>query len=141
MGRFGDINRDRLGTRALQRDLSTKLAQLILTVMPSLEAKVMQKHAEVEDELAELPEPPQNALQVVNRAVIDFTQAFRVKIEGTEPNDLSEMWKKIKNEFHDAIITGQRPTLAVASPEAEKGTFILFPTPFVGNTKAFKRDL
>ncbi|KIW04352.1 hypothetical protein, variant 1 [Verruconis gallopava] len=130
--RFGDIDvKDRLGTRNLQRNLSDKLAHLILEVMPKLEDQVVCKHAEVEDQLAELPEPPQNALQVVSQAVIDFTQAVRSMIDGTEPNILTESWKKIKNEFHESIINGQRPTLLVASPEyeADDGRSSPAPTP------------
>jgi hypothetical protein len=115
--RFGDINiTDRLGTRNLQRDLSHKLAHLILEVMPSLEMQVTRKLAEVEDELAELPDPPQNALQAVTQAVVDFTQNLNAKITAIEPNDLSEAWKRISSDFRKSI-TGQRPTVVLGDYE------------------------
>jgi hypothetical protein len=87
--------------------------------MPDLERQVTRKLADVEDELAELPEPPQNALQVVNQAVTSFTQDFKAKILASEPNDLSEAWKKISNEFYNTIAgqNGLRPTINLVDPD------------------------
>ena len=115
--RFGDVDVERLGTRNLQRNLSDKLAHLILEVMPHLEMQVTRKLAEVEDELADLPEPPANAMQVVTQAIMDFSQDFSSKVQATEPNVLSREWKQLKNTFHDAIESRQRPTIKLSTDQ------------------------
>ncbi len=81
----------------------------------------MRQYAEIEDELAMLPEPLPNALHAVKQAVTDLAPALRSKIESLEPNDLTESWKKIKDDFHKSIVNRQRPRLIVTSPATESG--------------------
>ena len=121
LGRFRDVDIGRLGTRNLQRNLSNKLAHLILEVMPHLEMQVARKLAEVDGALADLPEPPPNAMQVVTQSVNDFTQDFSAKVQATEPNALSQEWKQIKNAFHDTIVTRQRPMLKLGGADTLPG--------------------
>lgn len=110
-GRFGHDFADRLGTPNLQLALSKKLAQLIFTVMPSLQKKVGDKLTAVNKELNELPEPPTNGLQVVNATISEFKDQFKIVIEANNPNDLSNTWQHIKKTFQVEIVKAQRPKL------------------------------
>lgn len=118
-GRFGHDFADQLGTANLQLALSRKLAQLIFTIMPSLEQKVYDKLADVNDELAGLPIPPPNALETVRNSITKFEGGVRDMMIARGPNNLSDSWRVIKNSFNDAVFKTQRPRLML-DPKSKK---------------------
>lgn len=106
---------DRLGTEKLQCFLSDLLAKLILECLPEIRSRVTMKLAHIEFRLGQLPDPPENALNVVTNAVAAFNSRLQQRLEGGLANDLFKQWKAIKKDFREAIITDQRPVLLVRS--------------------------
>lgn len=104
---------ERLGTERLQEVLSEKLASLILETLPTIAERVGNRLTEINEELKTLPDPPANALHVVNKALGDFTHQLRIKIDGDKPNELTRSWKQARKTFVDDIVISQRPTLLV----------------------------
>lgn len=104
---------DRLGTSKLQIVLSEKLASLNLESLPKITERVNERLQEIEEELKTLPDPPANALHVVNKALGDFVHQLRAKIDGDKPNELTKSWKQARKAFLDDITVSQRPTLLV----------------------------
>ncbi|KAE9990102.1 hypothetical protein EG327_001875 [Venturia inaequalis] len=104
---------DRLGTSKLQEVLSEKLASLILETLPTIAERVNERLEEINEELKTLPDPPANALHVVNKALGDFVHQLRAKIDGDKPNELTKSWKQARKIFLDDITISQRPTLLV----------------------------
>ncbi|TID20701.1 dynamin family protein [Venturia nashicola] len=104
---------DRLGTSKLQEVLSEKLASLILETLPTIAERVDDRLREINEELKTLPDPPANALHVVNKALGDFVHQLRAKIDGDRPNELTKSWKGARKTFLDDITVSQRPTLLV----------------------------
>jgi hypothetical protein len=106
---------DRLGTSRLQQVLSNELAKLILKCLPTINEKVHLRLAEINEELRQLPDPPANALYVVNKALADFSHCLRTKIDGDlSPNQLTKAWKNARKVFHEDITINQRPLLIVS---------------------------
>ncbi len=102
---------DRQGTLKLQQYLSNQLAQLIVRCLPEVRARVIQKIAEVEQKLGQLPDPPPNVLQLVSTTLSDFINKVQQLLEGgSTSNSLWKAWKSIKKDFHKAI-EDQRPDL------------------------------
>lgn len=105
---------DRLGTAKLQEVLSEKLESLIIKTLPTIAERVNHRLDEINQELKHLPDPPANALHVVNKALGDFTHQLRIKIDGDKPNELTKSWKHARKIFVDDIKTSQRPILLVS---------------------------
>lgn len=104
---------ERLGTRKLQQFLSNLLARLIVKCLPEIRARVIDKIAEVESKLGQLPDPPQNALHEVTATLSDFTTKLQQLLEGGfASNSLWKAWKSIRKDFRKAI-EDQRPGLLV----------------------------
>jgi len=103
----------RQGTLKLQQFLSDLLARLIVKCLPEIRARVIQKIAEVDHKLGQLPYPPQNALQVVTTTLSNFVNKLQQLLEGGfDSNSLWKAWKSIKKDFRKAI-EDQRPVLLV----------------------------
>lgn len=105
---------DRLGTGKLQRFLSVLLAKLILECLPEIRSRVTMKLANIESRLGQIPDPPENALNVVTNAVAAFNSRLQQRLEGGFANDLFKNWNAIKKDFREAI-TDLRPALLVRS--------------------------
>ena len=104
---------DRQGTSKLQRFLSDLLARLIVKCLPEIRARVIQKIAEADHKLGQLPDPPQNALQVVTATLSNFVNKLQQLLDGGfASNSLWKSWKSIKKDFRKAI-ENQRPSLLV----------------------------
>ncbi|QDS72112.1 hypothetical protein FKW77_003694 [Venturia effusa] len=104
---------DRLGTERLQEVLSEKLYTLNLQTLPTISERVDVRLREINEELKTLPDPPANALHVVNKALGDFVHQLRIQIDGDRPNELTKDWKEARKAFLDEILVSQRPTLLV----------------------------
>jgi hypothetical protein len=112
---------ERLGTLKLQQFLSDLLAQLIVKSLPEIRARVIQKIAEIDHKLGQLPDPPQNALQVVTTILSAFTNKLQQFLEGGfASNSLWKAWKSIKKDFRKAI-EDQRPSLLVHQQDTYTG--------------------
>jgi hypothetical protein len=82
--------------------------------LPGVTSKIQAALNAIEEDLKNIPDPPVNALFTVNNVLRDFSQTFARQIDGdTQPSDLSKAWKKIKEDFFEEIVHGQRPNLVV----------------------------
>jgi hypothetical protein len=77
---------------------------------------------EINAELKQFPDPPPNALSVVNKALADFNRRFCAMIESQEPSDFTRTWKGLRKSFAEDITTSQRPTLIVVDTPAKIST-------------------
>ncbi|TKA79525.1 hypothetical protein B0A49_01091 [Cryomyces minteri] len=97
--------------------LSRKLTQQIRANLPNINSQVARKLAQIEHELADLPDPPAaNSLQIVLEALNRFNNILERHIEGAHPyNDFRHEWRALAQEFVQNV-TQMRPTLIVRAP-------------------------
>ncbi|TKA71917.1 hypothetical protein B0A49_03771 [Cryomyces minteri] len=109
--------KSRFGTLNLQTALSRKLTQQIRANLPNINSQVARKLAQIEHELADLPDPPAaNSLQIVLEALNRFNNVVERHIEGAHPyNDFRHEWRALAQEFVQNV-TQMRPTLIVSTP-------------------------
>ncbi|KAL2354881.1 Dynamin family protein [Cryomyces antarcticus] len=109
--------KSRFGTLNLQTALSRKLTQQIRANLPNINSQVARKLAQIEHELADLPDPPAaNSLQIVLEALNRFNNIVERHIEGAHPyNDFRHQWRALAQEFVQNVIQ-MRPTLIVRTP-------------------------
>lgn len=107
---------DRFGTIKLRDSLSVKLTQQILDSLPDITSKVNDRLHEVEQELSEYPDPPDNALGRVMEALLHFRTLVEQHLKGEYPyNDFRNSLKDRAKDFGQSL-EKLRPTMTTTTP-------------------------
>lgn len=106
-------HQSRFGTRNLQRYLSGKLAEQIITKIPIIHDEINTRLQQVETDLKQYPEPPtHNATRLIFDLVLDFSQHVREEVEAEYPcKGWRNNWQALQKALFDSLLE-LKPTMA-----------------------------
>jgi hypothetical protein len=121
MEQFPAVNKQRLGTMNLQRELSNKLGKLITKSLPGIKKHVQDELDIISLLIQGLPAPVQSPYLVLRPLVQDLSFLILVEFNVDEAKELLSAWKLAKSAFYKklgvlqpAFLINQDP---ITSPE------------------------
>ncbi|KAJ2980321.1 hypothetical protein NUW58_g6973 [Xylaria curta] len=107
--------KDRCGVELLGEYISTQLGKAFEQSLPSIKAKVYTRLDKIRNQLADLPEIPENVEHEVKKSLYQFLGRMKTAMKDSE---FSSEWSSLNNQFRD-IIMKIKPTCRVKEPAAQ----------------------
>lgn len=116
--------RGRFGTGNLQIFLSGKLTGQVEKMLPFIQAQIEERLVGIEQQLAQLPEPPTiNATRIISDIIYAFTEHVQKEMEADYPcREWRNTWESLHRAFYNGLFS-MKPTLVTSPAILDQGIF------------------